>query len=66
MDLPSPATSGGIFRYGMAFLLLVLAVILLYAIGVMLNLFPPPTWFPEPGTEGAVSAAAAVLFAATR
>jgi len=50
MGLPSLATSSGVFRYGMAFLLLVLALVLLYAIGVMLNLLPPPTL--SPATRG--------------
>ncbi|WP_135820406.1 hypothetical protein [Halostella litorea] len=55
MDLPNPTTSGGVFRYLMAFLLLVLAVLVLYAAGVVAGLVPPPTWFPEPGTDAAAS-----------
>ncbi|WP_135533915.1 hypothetical protein [Halostella pelagica] len=55
MDLPSPTESGGVFRYLMAFLLVVLAILLLYALAVAAGLLPPPTWFPAPGTEGTES-----------
>lgn len=54
MDLPNPTTSGGMFRYLMAFMLLVLAVIVLYAVAVLAGVAPPPEWFPEPGTDAAI------------
>jgi hypothetical protein len=60
MDLPNPTTSGGLFRYLMAFLLLILAVFLVYALAVAVGLLPAPTWFPEPGTEGTDQAVSAV------
>jgi hypothetical protein len=58
MDGPNPTTSGGLFRYLTAFLLLVLAFILAYGLAVAAGLAPPPpSWFPEPwGTREAKSA----------
>ncbi|WP_323191547.1 hypothetical protein [Halostella sp. PRR32] len=64
MDLPSPTESGGVFRYLMAFLLVILAILLLYALAVVAGLLPPPTWFPEPGTEGTESAVRTARLAA--
>lgn len=52
MDLPNPTTSSGLFRYLMAFLLLVLAVFLAYGLAMAVGLVPQPSGFPEPvGTD---------------